>query len=611
MKSTKKPHSEIQKFTEKYTDKYEATIFNLSEYKTDKFNSANYEHFLEFYNQTNNQLDNEIKNGEGNIIDLFKIDGLDENEKLELDNIKEEYYNMYIKPLDDKKYRYPSIKKFQNKNLKYPHFLKDLHGKSNIIYQKYEELLGLPKDKITEKPIRIEEQNDEELMETLKLRIDGLLDCQKYKPESQEDNEKQYYNDQYEREYKKYQEVLNNIDLSPSKKIEEICKNIFYNQDAYNKYYKKTYDFNKITELLTKNNGIEELYSRTFLPIEIFDKVNEVNKNYKLNYDKLNELLDSGDRNNRQFIFGFYSDDFLKSVRELKPFIYEAGGMIYKKNYNDSCNLLVNWSIFLNMLYCRCGIANETPLCPTRFILPFDIIKPIIKNQNNEIITEFNIRDKLPLLDLFDENPDTNAKFLGIISIKYYHEETNKIRIWYIFIFKNNNLEISNRQNSITGMREKIILCNYQLRQINMYGLFAKHNIIHYELLHYIYLSRLQITDTRKIYFYIPLGTNDNKTIFISKHADLESKPILDDLQLQKINITMIDKYDNKHQIPETLIKLTYQTKNNIPFPISGGSYSINNYRNNYTFEKINHIRFSTLIHTFLLTYFIQVPFQV
>ena len=591
----------IKQFTLKYKDIHEATIFNLPEYRSgdSNFNSKCYNTFYTFYKSVNDKLDTEIINNTGNIINLFTVDGLTENEKIELESIKNEYYKMYIKPIDNGTYRYPIIEK-PNK-IKYPHFLKDLHNKSNIIYEKYEELLGLYKDKITGKPIRIEEQTNEQLLETLLLRINGLQDCQIYKTEFQENNEKHYYYDEYMREYEIYQKVINNSNLTPLQKIEEICKNIFYSYDSIDKYQKKKYDFNKIVELFKKNDGIEELYSRTFLPNSIFN-FNEITKDYELNYNKLKELLDSGDRSNRQFIFGFYTDDFLKTVRELKPFLYEAGGMIHKKDYNDSCHLLVNWSIFLNMLYCRCGITNEIPLCPSRFVLPFNIIKPSsVKKENNEVIIEFNIRDKIPLLDLFDNNEDTNTKFLGIISIKYFHEETGDIRIWYLFIFKNNNLTLSTRQNTITGVRDNIILCNYQLRQINKYGLFSKHNITHYELLHYIYLSNLESTDTRKIYFYIPLGTNDKQTIFISKHSLLDSNPILDNLKLRNVNITMDNKYNDKHKIPETLIKLKYQ--DNIPI-ISGGSNNYNININTTTNE--NKLYFSNLVFSSYYTKFLK-----
>jgi len=246
--------------------------------------------------------------------------------------------------------------------------------------------------------------------------------------------------------------------------------------------------------------------------------------------------------------------------------LFEAGGMTYKKNNQYTCDLLVNWSLFLNMLYCRCGIANNTVLCPIRFILPLDL-EITRQSTTTKIIldktyttTNFEMREKQPLLDLFDGNADSNARFIGIISIKYYHEEKKEFRIWYMFIFENNDETNWQRQDILSGVRDKILLCNYRLRQINMGGLFEKHNITHYELLHYISLS--QNSTIPPIYFYKSLGVPDNSTIFISKNANLEENLLLKDLQFVKIKI--LTKYKSVpgevHTIPKTIIEMEYNS---------------------------------------------------
>jgi len=576
--STKKHRrSVVSEFTNKVTEIDEPTILNLTNYKKDdpNFNAAIYANFNEFYKQINTQLDTEIKQNKGFIIQAFSIK--DEFRK-ELKSIEDSYNDMYLKPIKPEEFY----------DGKYPQFLKHMFNKSYKVYEKYEEELGLPNDKY-ENPVRIEDQTDEQIFETLKLRIDGLKQCQ-ISPQTSID-EKKYYEIEYERELDSYNKLASDDTISFAEKVAKQCKNIFYNLDSLEKYQSSiTKDSNEtyITRLkkFFYDNPDEELYARTFLPESCFDNVDG---KFTINFDKVKELLKSGDRDFRQFVFGFYSDSILDNIRQLKPFLYEAGGMIYKDNYNSSCNQLVNWSLFLNMLYCRCGVSNTEPLCPARFnitlrsSLSTSLSRKSITKQNTtkntnesfhktvqdgyETIT-FDIRDKLPLTDIFDGEPDTNAEFMGIIAIKYYHEETNEVRIWYFFVFKNNDLTNSSRQNTNTGVRDKVILCNYRLRQINMFALFEKHNVTHYELLHYINLANKKTPGSRTLYFYKSLSTyhqdkqNKTETIFISRRDDLEKIPFLTDLQLTKVEIKMKDIPGNYHTIPKTNISIKYNTIN-------------------------------------------------
>ena len=562
--------SAVSRFSEHYKDVEDATIFNLPNYKNkdDKFDDARYNEFMTFYNTINNQLDTEIQRKQGNIIDSFPVSA---EYSTVLEEVKKNYYDMYLKPIDDdKKYRLPTITDQTNSKIirKYPHFLKDMFNKNNLIYQKYEKEYGFPLDS-NGIPIRIEDQTDEQIFELLGKRIEGLQRCQTYRTDKLEPTEENYYKTEFERESLLYTELKADSSLSISEKVENMCKYIFYNLDALTKYdnskIKENIDsiMNTIKIFMEKDNGIEELYARTYLPESCF-KI--VDGKYKLDYAKLRDFILSGDRNYRQFVFGFYISEKLNFIREfLKPILFEAGGMAYKKNYQDSCDLLVNWSLFLNMLYCRCGISNNSVLCPIRFVLPLDLeitkqSTSIDKTSDGTINTiQFEMREKQPLLDLFDGDVSQNARFIGIISIKYYHETTSEIRIWYFFVFENNDEGNWQRQNAISGVRDKILLCNYRLRQINMGALFEKHNITHYELLHYISLSKQR---TIPIYFYKLLGVPDNNTIFISKNSNLEEHSLVKDLQLVKINITTEYKSvpGEVHTIPKTIIKMRYIT---------------------------------------------------
>ena len=566
----------VSRFSEHYKDVEHATIFNLPNYKTkdNKFDEARYNEFMAFYNTINNKLDTEIKpqpgkQQRGNIIDAFPVSA---EYSTVLEGIKKEYYEIYLKPIEENTtYRVPTILDSQNIRRKYPHFKADMFSKNNLIYQKYEKQMGFPLDS-NGVPIRIEDQTDEQIFELLGKRVKGLKKCLSYKVEDLERSEKTYYETEFERESALYTELKADSSLSISEKVERMCKYIFYNLDSLTKYENSKMQENidsimdNIRIFMEKDNGIEELYARTYLPESCFTIVDG---KYKLDYAKLRDLILSGDRHYRQFIFGFYIGEKIKFIRDyIKPLLFDAGGMTYKKNHQYTCDLLVNWSLFLNMLYCRCGITNNTALCPIRFILPLDLeitkqsrsIDKISDGTINTNTIRFEMREKQPLLDLFDDRVDTNAKFIGIISIKYYHEETSEIRIWYFFVFENNDETNWQRQNALTGVRDKILLCNYRLRQINMGGLFEKHNITHYELLHYMSLSKHH--EKRTIYFYKPLGVPDNNTIFISKNSNLEEHPLVKDLQLVKINITT--EYNSVpgevHTIPKTIIKMQYIT---------------------------------------------------
>ena len=562
-------YSAVSRFSEHYRDVDEATIINLSKFKAKDrtFDKTKYEEFLAFYNKINAQLDGEIKQKRGNIIDAFPVSA-EYNDVLE--EVKKNYYDMYLKPIDDEQiYRSPTITDPTNSKIKrkYPHFKEDMFNKNNLVYQKYEKQMGFPLDS-NGVPIRIEDQTDEQIFELLGKRVEGLKKCLSYKVEDLEETEKTYYETEFERESSLYTELKADSSLSISKKVERMCKYIFYNFDSLTKYDNSKMQENidsimdNIRIFMKSDDNLEERYARTYLPESCF-KI--VDGKYKLDYAKLRDFILSGDRNYRQFVFGFYISEKLNFIREfLKPILFEAGGMAYKKNYQDSCDLLVNWSLFLNMLYCRCGISNNSVLCPIRFVLPLDLeitkqSTSIDKTSDGTINTiQFEMREKQPLLDLFDGDVSQNARFIGIISIKYYHETTSEIRIWYFFVFENNDEGNWQRQNAISGVRDKILLCNYRLRQINMGALFEKHNITHYELLHYISLSKKR---ENPIFFYKSLGVSDNNTIFISKNSNLEEHPLVKDLQLVKINITTEYKSvpGEGHTIPKTIISIQYK----------------------------------------------------
>jgi hypothetical protein len=557
--------SGVSKFP-KYLDSLDTlNIYNLPKFKIGNatFDAARYNDFMTFYNAVINKVDSEIKSGKGNIINVHPVKDAINEDLAFLERIKKEYNDMYIKPIDERKtYRAgPEILDRNGNKRKYPHFKTDMFDKSNLVYEKYEEQMGFSKDE-SGKPIPIPKQTDEQIFNLFEKRIEGLKHCQTYKPEQMTEDESAYYKDEYRRELEKYQELASNPEMTYSDRVEAICKHNFNDYNTLNKYTKGLYNLKLLKDILSDPK--ELLYARTFLPESCFD-ITPTGK-YEINFDKVEELLKSGDRNYRQYVFGNYTDTLLMKLKQAIPFLYDVGGVLEKENYHDNCNPLVNFSLALDLLYSRCAISNTTPLCSLRFVLPYNsktVESKIAKGDITRGTTKslsFNVRYRSALADIFDNDmPDEkpNADFMGMITIKYYNNETGEIRIWYLFVFRNNDIARRTRLNLITGIREPVFLCNYRFRHINMYSLFEKHAITHYELLYLIELSK-----KRKIYIYKPLGNlESDNSIFISRRNNLdklEEHPFLQDLQLVRAELSLKEIPGSVHDIPETNIQLSY-----------------------------------------------------
>jgi len=178
--------SGVSKFP-KYLDSLDTlNIYNLPKFKIGNatFDAARYNDFMTFYNAVINKVDSEIKSGKGNIINVHPVKDAINEDLAFLERIKKEYYDMYIKPIDERKtYRAgPEILDRNGNKRKYPHFKTDMFDKSNLVYEKYEEQMGFSKDE-SGKPIPIPKQTDEQIFNLFEKRIEGLKHCQTYKPE--------------------------------------------------------------------------------------------------------------------------------------------------------------------------------------------------------------------------------------------------------------------------------------------------------------------------------------------------------------------------------------------------------------------------------------------
>ena len=541
----KTPSIGIKDYIEKLENSSEPTILNIINYTKNislkqnaNIDDVKYTNFKTFFNSTVEKVSNELDNNKGPIIEAHLPPYNKINEYTDIMNeIVNKYKVLYLDNLnDDGKHNFTN----ENKQEIYPNYLEDLYNQSDKPYVDFEIKHGLKKP--------IVEQNDKEFFQTLNLRVQGLEEC-KNKLAGQYESAKHYFNEEYKREKENY-ENLNYPQLSKNKNnkntqttknannannVNSQCKTIYYNADvlerSQNNIYKATI-YEKFKTLFEKQEEFE--FAKTFLPEDYFK---DDNKEKFL--EKIKELINSNNRDLRQFVFAHTKDETFSKLQELKPFLYEAGGMSSSINYKTSCNPFVNWSIMLNLLYCRCSLSKTKSevLCPVRFILP----------EYNE--PEFQIRDRDSLIDLF--NNDNNATFLSIITIKFFHEQSKTYRVWFLYIFKNNKLELETfKVDTIVGIQVKYFIVNSNLKCVNTDSLFERHNVTHTELTFFVEYANKY----KNIYFY--KTKFDNRNIFISKIHNLVENTFLEPLKLKKISINLIKHNDNDKKYHKFKIKI-------------------------------------------------------
>ena len=336
---------------------------------------------------------------------------------------------------------------------------------------------------------------------------------------------------------------------------------------------------------LFRENKIEEEYAKTFLPSDCWEEG-------IINSNNLEKYIKEG-RKYAQYIYGFFSNDELKQLYKNNLPLYNVGGMLPALDNPNSCHPLVIWSILLNSVYLNCATYNKTPLCFLRIYLPVlttpvnrteitlkDIPENEHKNKQQQI---YEIQSHQQLLDLFFGDPKSNAEFIGIITIKYIYNKSKflegqghkpEYRIWYLYIFKNNDKTKSNRKDTMTGIREEFFCVSQELYYINKGGLFKKDNITYYELL---LLKKISIK--KQIYFY---KTKHNPTLlFLSLDSDLNKNSFLTNLKMTKVEFN-IYPYINK----KTYLTLEYDIEMKGGFKIPKYKLNLSNNEKQLYFNK-------------------------
>ena len=392
-----------------------ATILNLDEYLKSNnlytnFNQKEYDNFKSFQKSVFEQLADEVDN---NISEIIQYHVYNKEYETQLQEIFNEYKATYIdefKPTKDKPY---------------PFFMEDLYSKNDKLYKEFEEQNGIT--------TKIEDQDDEQFLDTLGKRIGGLENCKKtadYRKPSEE-----YFREEYEKEKDSYEQITTKDSTSKEelkKDINKHCKLIDYSPSMVRQKNKITIDIelNLIIDKLKKfydRNLKEKIYAKTFLPETCW------NKNGEIDYDIIKDIIKQTSVNGRnfvQYVYGFFSNDQLKEIKDLELPLYIISGILPILDYKVSCSPLVIWSLLSNMIKSKCATYNSDPLCFLRLYLP--VLDTLINRLNfkdklsdipsikdrNKIQEIYEIQTHNKLLNLFDSDLSKNSEFVGIISIK-------------------------------------------------------------------------------------------------------------------------------------------------------------------------------------------------
>ena len=298
-----------------------------------------YRQFLEFMIRELTKNNVEFSKNTGEILTAHYLETITKEDKDEIDKIKKEYEKLYFD-----KYRPP--------HKKYPNWKTELLEKSRtVLYKNQEQKLGIT---------NILKQSNDEFLETIKKRKDGLQKCA-----SEETDNNKFYNE----ESIKLTRILEDKSLETNDKISKLCNNTFWGKEV-NDY--ETGNLNPETKkkrfqdfkTFIKSNPNELEYLKTFLPENLFND----DDNTKL-WNNI-EIFYNNDktRSFRQYVFGYGSDT-------LKYHDYKSFFELYNIDYNpnedrEPCSILVKWNIILNMYYNKCALSNNKPFFPIRFVFP-------------------------------------------------------------------------------------------------------------------------------------------------------------------------------------------------------------------------------------------------
>ena len=155
------------------------SILNLDKHtetnQNQNLNKDYYLQFKKFVNNVVNTLIHQVGNNIGDIIQfhLFEEEPIAEEDKAKFMEMFNQYKKEYSVVEKTEKHTFTT-----NEGNIYPLFMEDLYRKNSLPYENFEKQYGITK--------KIEDQTDEEFLETLGKRVNGLEKCKtdpNYSPE--------------------------------------------------------------------------------------------------------------------------------------------------------------------------------------------------------------------------------------------------------------------------------------------------------------------------------------------------------------------------------------------------------------------------------------------
>ena len=546
------------------TTKGQTNIYNIKP-DTPNLDTDKYIQFLKCMIKELHKNNTDFANNTGDILTAHYLDGIDETDKSEIDNLKKRYQDLYNLNTSEKNpnNKWVQVKSKKQKDNKYPWWIRDLLDISRkVLYNETEPILNTN---------NISTLNDDNFIKLLYKRVTALKDCSTNEISTAE--QKEYYNSEYNIENKFFidnNSNNNNNNNFKSKKISEICRNIKWGTKDYIYNRDNKFNFEEFRDFVNINpNEIE--YLKTFLPNNCFilDSLN----NEILNEYEIKQLSRNKDRKHRQYIFGFGED--VSKFSFFKQF-YE----IYNKEFsqNHFCNNLVNFTLLLNTIYNRCAIQNQDVIFPVRFILPnFDrnIYKRQLSDNKKEIY--YDIKKPRKLIELFNLNSE--LIFKGFINIKYFHEKQNQLRNWILFIFLNKNSKNNSIINNLSGQIPNYIIINYTFDRVNNGVLTGKFSVTYSELKDFVIKK-----DKMKIKIYTSV-LNEN-ILFIRQYPELT----LDEMKKYKVKTSDIT-LEHIEELGRGVFKHTFQN-----IVQTGGNIFLSNIK---IYKKANISLYNNLENTY------------
>ena len=170
------------------TTKGQTNIYNIKP-DTPNLDTDKYIQFLKCMIKELHKNNTDFANNTGDILTAHYLDGIDETDKSEIDNLKKRYQDLYNLNTSEKNpnNKWVQVKSKKQKDNKYPWWIRDLLDISRkVLYNETEPILNTN---------NISTLNDDNFIKLLYKRVTALKDCSTNEISTAE--QKEYYNSEY------------------------------------------------------------------------------------------------------------------------------------------------------------------------------------------------------------------------------------------------------------------------------------------------------------------------------------------------------------------------------------------------------------------------------